>query len=395
MILPFKNFRFQCISRILLISGSITLLIYVIPRTKFLATPILIGLLIIYQIGNLIHYVEKTNRDLTHLLNAIKYSDFSQSFTNYIQGSTFQELNRAFNEVMEMFRKTRSEKEVHYRYLQTVLHHIGVGLIVFKQDGQIELINNAAKRLLKIHRLKNINEIMKTSQPLCKAFQRMKNGERNLIRYLDPDTEELVPIAMHGTQFILKTESYTLVSLQSIQTELEEKEMEAWQNLIRVLTHEIMNSITPITSLASTAKGLISNKIHKTEKLNKETLVDVHKAVDTIEKRGEGLLKFVDNYRKLTRIPKPDFQIITIQELFTRVHTLMENELKDGNILFKTSINPPELQITVDTTLIEQVLINLVKNSLQALQKQEKGEIHLTAQIDGKGKTIIQIIESS
>lgn len=391
MMHPLKHFRIQSILRILFLCFNIILLVITIPRTNTLAIPTLLGILAVYQVVSLVHYVEKISCDLTRFLESVKHSDFSQSFSSDLRGRTFQKLNEAFNDVIEAFQKARSEKEVQSRYLQTIVQHIGTGLIVFKKEGKVDIINSSAKKLLKLNQLKHIQDLNQCSTELMNVILDMKSGERKLVKYPDPYTEELISIAITSTEFIMQQKQYNLISLQNIQTELEEKEMEAWQNLIRVLTHEIMNSITPITSLASTAKKLITKQIHGLTESDEESLVDVHKAIDTIEKRGEGLLKFVDNYRKLTRIPNPDFQTITIEDLFKRIHTLMENELKGSNILFKTSIDPHKLQITGDPYLIEQVLINLVKNSLQALQNKKEGKIDLTAQIDGRGRTVIQV----
>jgi len=155
----YKRFRINCIIRVLLISGSIGLLGFLFFLTDFLAAAIFVSLIVIYQIYALIRYVTKTNRDLTRFLLSIKYSDFSQSFSSHLKGSGFEELNAAFSEVIKEFQRAKIEKEEHFRYLQTIVDHVGIALIAFNPDGEVELINNAAKRLLKISQLRNIRQL--------------------------------------------------------------------------------------------------------------------------------------------------------------------------------------------------------------------------------------------
>jgi len=388
----YKRFRVNSIIRVLLLGLTLCGFFYILFRTTLYAALVIIGILIIYQIYSFIHYVEKTNRDLASFFQAIKYSDFSQTFKERGFGPSFDALKRAFNEVLSAFRKTRAEKEEHYRYLQTVVQHVGIGLIAFQPNGEVELINTAAKRLLKVTQLKNIKSLESLSKPLVNTLLKIKSKERALVKV--EDENELLHLALYGTEFKLRGQKFSLVSIQNIQSELEEKEIEAWQKLIRVLTHEIMNSITPISSLASTINELIkeSLKVQSSgEKMKTESLSDVHHAVQTIQKRSQGLLHFVDAYRNLTLIQKPNFQFFPINELFSRVEKLMEADLKKKPVSFKVSIDPQSLELTADPELIEQVLINLLLNALQAVEGRKKAKILLDAHTDGRGRILIQV----
>jgi nitrogen fixation/metabolism regulation signal transduction histidine kinase len=211
-------------------------------------------------------------------------------------------LKKSFNEVIEQFRRARSEKEEHFRYLQTVVQHVGIGLMAFGQDGEISLINTAAKRLLRVTHLKNIKTLETLSKPLVAALLQLETGGKALIKV--EDKNEWLQLAIYAAEFKLREQLFTLVSLQNIQSELEEKEMEAWQKLIRVLTHEIMNSVTPIASLASTVNDLLGSQKSGGE-ISAEAIGDMRGALQTIQKRSEGLLHFIDAYRSLTRIPGP------------------------------------------------------------------------------------------
>jgi signal transduction histidine kinase len=387
----YKNFRLHCILRVILLGASIYLFFYLLLQTTLYATIVIVASIILYQIYSLIHYVEKTNRDLTRFLEAIKHTDFSQTFSNTGLGTSFESLKRAFNEVIEEFRRARAEKEEHFRYLQTVVQHVGIGLIAFGQDGEVGLINTAAKHLLHVTHLKNIKMLETLSKPLVAALLQLESGGKALIKI--DDKNELLQLAIYATEFKLREQIFTLVSIQNIQSELEEKEMEAWQNLIRVLTHEIMNSVTPIASLASTVNDLLSAPKLNGE-IGAEAIGDMRGAVQTIQKRSEGLLHFVDAYRSLTRIPRPNFKIFRIAELFDSVEQLLRASFKEKTAVIKTRVEPESLELTADPEMIEQVLINLLLNAIQALNGNPDARIELTARMDERGRIIIQVADN-
>jgi nitrogen fixation/metabolism regulation signal transduction histidine kinase len=394
MIGVFKRFRVQVILRIILLSATIFGLFYFIMATQLYTTMLVTGFLILYQVFALVRCVERTNQYLSRFFLAIKYGDFSQTFTGKELGGSFRELVTAFDEVMDKVRQTRSEKEEHYRYLQTIVRHVGIGLLAFKADGSVDLINTAAKRMLKVARLKNIQSLSSFSPSLMDTLFSLKAGEKALVKIPDQDLE----LALHAAEFRLKDQKYVLVSLQNIQSELQEKEMEAWQTLIRVLTHEIMNSMTPITSMAATIIDLLSSIKEKSgENIDAETIIDIADALKTIHKRSLGLTDFVAAYRNLTLIPKPKFKIFPIDELFNRIEKLMENKLRKKDIAFHWSVEPQSLELTADPGLIEQVLINLVLNAADAftgVKNSNSPRIQLTASLEDNGKIIIRVTDN-
>ncbi len=192
----------------------------------------------------------------------------------------------------------------------------------------------------------------------------------------------------------MRDEAYKLVSFQNIHTELEEKEMEAWQNLTQVLAHEIMNSITPISSLSSTVKMLLDEHSVDHEKhveLNSETLLDVKEALITISNRSQGLMRFVNSYRDFTQIPEPKFELFNVKEVLTRTASLMKTEAFKEKIEIFVTVDPESLELTADPHLVEQVLINLIKNAIRVLSNQKDGKIWLKGGIEESGKVIIQV----
>ncbi len=388
-----RRFEANCIIRVVLLVSCICLLAYLLFRTEFIAASIFIGLMIAYQVYSLIRYLTKTNRDLNRFLLSIKHSDFSQSFATSVEGSGFEELNTAFSEVTKEFQKAKIEKEEHFRFLQTIIDHVGIALIAFNPNGHVELINNAAKKLLKIQRLHNIDDLEQISTGLAGKLGNISPGDKDLVKLKQGD--DLLQLSIYATGFILRQQQLILVAMQNIQSELEEKEMISWQNLIRVLTHEIMNSITPIASLASTATDLLKDdKECKVPQELNEVISDVGQAVKTIEKRSKGLITFIDNYRKLTRIPQPDFKIVQVRDLFERVENLLGDQIEKNAIQFKSEIDPESLSLTADPTLIEQVLINLCKNSVEAVHGVSHPKIKLKAGSDGLGNPVIKVIDN-
>ena len=388
-----KKFYINCIIRVLLLSATLCLLAYLLFKTEFIAAALFLCLMAAYQIYMLVRYVTKTNRDLNRFLLSIKHSDFSQSFTNNLQGAGFDELNAAFSEVSREFQRAKIEKEEHFRFLQTIIDHVGIALVAFDIEGHVVLINNAAKKLLKIPRLGNIKDLGSISPLLAEKLVNISPGDKDLVKLQQDD--DLLQLSIYATGFILRQRQLTLVAMQNIQHELEEKEMISWQNLIRVLTHEIMNSITPIASLASTAQGLLKdNKECEVPESMNEIIDDVRNAVNTIEKRSNGLLNFIENYRQLTRIPKPDFKVTHIKDLFDRVEYLLKDQFEQSAIKFKKRIDPESLTLTADPALIEQVLINLCKNSMEAVNGLVNPKIKLKAGTDGRGSPVIKVSDN-
>ena len=391
----FKHFRVRCTIRVLLFGATLFVAIYLFSNTSSYVAASIIAIVAGTQLFSLIQFVEKTNRDLDRFLRSIRYADFSQSFASEKRGASFEALSRSFSEVMDDFRQARAEKEEHYRYLQTVMQHVGIGLFTFKGDGSVGLINSAAKRLLRVNTLKNVQALSALSPNLVDTLHRLRAGEKVLVKVVDND--ELLQLAIYASEFKLRGELFKLISIQDIQSELEEKEIEAWQKLTRVLTHEIMNSITPIASLAATANELLedlNDTQQESDSMRNETIGDIHSAVQTVEKRSKSLLSFVNAYRVLTRIPKPIFQILPVIDLFESVEGLLTPQMEAYGIRFHRDIEPDKLTLTADPELVERVLINLTKNAIEAVHERPYPEIHLFAGIDDRGRTIIRVSDN-
>lgn len=375
-----------------LLTVTISLFAYFLFHTNLYEMAALMGFLALYQVFALVHWIEKRNRSLARFLEAVEADDFTQTFSVARSSKAFDELNKTLNRITQRFEEMRAEREDQFQYFQFVVQQLSVGLIVFQRDGKIELINRAAKRLLGVSQLKNVSELRLISSDLFETLRTANPRNKNLVRIESNDLS--VRLAIQISEFRMREVNYTLASLQDMRGELEEIELDAWQNLIRVLTHEIVNSITPIASLASTANKLLSDahlQSHENGQLVTPAIKDVQTAVRTIETRSEGLLRFVNSYRTLTHIPNPKLKIFPIRMLFSRVEQLVKATADESGIKLVTMVDPESLELKADPDLLEQVLLNLLMNSIQALDGKPDGRINLSAQLEEKGRIAIRV----
>ncbi len=387
-----RNFRLQVAWRLLALAASAAFFFYWLRGfdpglPAWLAAAAFIAALI-----SLFRYIDRSNRGLVRFLQAVRYHDFSLSPGIEGLGGSFFDLNAAFREISGQFQRAREEKEEQFRYLQTVVQHIGVGLLSLRADGSVDLLNHAAKRLLRVSHLRHIADLPPMFQQLSADIKRLRPGEKSLLKLEFPDEE--LQLSLSTTEFKLHGQLYKLISLQNIQVELEEKEAEAWQSLTRVLTHEIMNSLTPIASLAATASSLLPAAGGENDTNGLTTDQDVAEALQTIDRRSRGLMRFVQAYRSVALIPRPQFRIVAVRELFQRLETLLQDKLIHQGIALCTEVEPPSLEITADPDLTEQVLLNLLLNAMEALGGSKTPRIHLSSRMNDRGRVVIQVSDN-
>ncbi|MBE0664358.1 MAG: ATP-binding protein [Candidatus Aminicenantes bacterium] len=387
-----KRFRFQVGWRLFLIAAAAGFFFYWL-RDLTLGIPVLLAAAVfIYTLVSLFKYIDRSNRGLARFLQAVRYHDFSLSPGIEGLSGSFADLNAAFREISGQFQRAREEKEEQYRYLQTVVQHIGVGLLSLRADGGIDLFNHAAKRLLRVSHLRHIADLPPMFQQLREDIERLRPGEKSLLKLDFPDEE--LQLSLSTTEFKLHSQLYKLISLQNIQVELEEKETEAWQSLTRVLTHEIMNSLTPISSLAATASSLLPAAGSEGSAVDSTRSQDVAEALQTIYRRSHGLMRFVHAYRSVALIPKPQFKIFPVTEMFQRMEKLLQDKLTRQGITFSAEVEPRSLEMTADPDLTEQVLINLLLNAMEALGGSEAPHIHLSSRMNERGLVVIQVSDN-
>jgi len=392
----YKSFKFQLIARVIVLMVTMFLFTNLYNSDTYFFTKFLVFLAVLVQGYYLYNYVEKSNREIVHFLESIHYDDFTNTYPEKKNGSSQASLHHEFNEILKKFREIRADKEAQHQYLRTIVQHIGIGIITFDQLGEVQIINNAAKKLLDVKLIKNINQIGKTFPTLLESFSDLKTGGRDLVKISKNGDE--IQLAIYAIELSLLGKAFKLVSIQNIQSELEEKEMEAWQNLIRVLTHEIMNSVTPISSLAATVETEL-DEFQKSgaevSELRTDQIEDFYLSVKTIHNRSESLIKFVSDFRNMTRIKLPALEEVKIAEIIDHVTMLLKPDFEKNSIETNISIKP-DLSVMLDKEQIEQVVINVVKNAVQALAAGEKDgkALTITAMNGESGGTFIRIVDN-
>lgn len=344
-----------------------------------------------FQVMQLVKLVESpVQANQASLLDQIRFDEVTTSFKTTSQDENVLRVQREMNEALNKVKQARKEKDSEYQFFKNIVQHVGIGILTFKKDGAIQIINNAAKRLLRVDRVEHINELREASDALVDAFLKLKTGGRELVRLKAGD--ETVQLSVFAIELTLRGEEVKLISMNNIQSELEEKEMEAWQNLVRVLTHEIMNSVTPISSLAGIVEEELGKKLNSEEVvLKKDEAEDMHLSVQTISKRSEGLIKFVKEFRSLTHIPKPKLMQVAVKPLLEELALLHRKELADNGIGISVSTDPETMVVMADKMLVEQVLINLIKNAIQAFGEKTDRQIVMTAYQNETGNVLISV----
>lgn len=386
------DYRVGLLGRIGLLAGSLFLLAYSISSSWGVFVTSLLLIMVVLQIVFMLRYSESSFKKVRLFLDNIKQDKYSQLYPVKFDGTETDDLHIEFNAILAKLKEDQAEKEANYQYFRSVFKHLSIGLITFGENGDIQILNVAAKRILNVDELKNIHEVESINKELHLAIQNLRTGGSELIKIAHPDG--IMQLSVYVIELLMRGERFKLVSLQNIQSELEEKEMEAWQNLVKILTHEIMNSIAPISSLAGTLKGELEYKIDHNESLNPSDMEDCMMGISTIEKRSEGLIRFVSDFRSLAHIPTPKFGSIGISKLFDQLEILLQHQLDSLQITLKKELNPEELILFGDQTQIEQVLINLLQNAIQAVEDSDLKIITLKAFIDEAGKIIIEVTDT-
>lgn len=387
----FKGFRTRVLIRVIFLGLSMSLLVYMINKPNMLFAALLTGVIVILQLADIFHFVSQTNRKLTRFLESVRYSDFISGFAaDNKLGKSFKELNVALNDVLEAFRKARSEKEEHWQYLNTVVQQVRTGILSYDPEGNVQLINANARRYLGVQTLQNIEELLEKNPKLYKIIFDVEPGKSDLYK----GSNEL-HLTIQATELRIRGNIVKLITLQNIQPELQKQELEAWQNLTRVLRHEIMNSITPISSLTSTLKDVLDYDLIKKNghfELREEGAEDLREGLSTIENRSKGLIRFIDAYREYTSLPLPKIRTVRLKDLIEKVTQLMKPELKKTNINFQYSCASEYLTIQADAEMMEQVLINLIKNGIEAVSEIPNPIIQLIGTYDDTVK--IEVIDN-
>lgn len=386
----FRRFGIQLGVRLALLFALLGGTAYLAVRGGYPAATLLllaIGGIVAVELSR---FVTRTNQELARFLDAIRYADFGQRFSFSGAGAGFKELGETFTHILDRFRADRNEQERELRHLKALLEHVPVPLISVFADGRISLWNNAARRLFGQHSVQQLSDLNQFGPELMPAVAQIQPGGRALVQMKVDDIDQSLAVAASEIATSGRTER--LISLHNIRTELDGMQLDAWQALVRVLTHEIMNSITPLASLASTSSELVRAASAEAEAEQREALEDAQSAVDTLARRADGLTSFVSSYRQLLGLPVPVLTRFPVSELIADVRRFSEPECVEQGIQIFEQVDPASLELQADRAQIEQVLINLIRNASQALAA-EGGQIRISARLNPRGHTCLEVTD--
>ncbi len=389
-----RNFYFQVIFRVLLVAAATSLTGWTLAMgDRGFIVFALITAAILLTI-NLISYLNSTNRKLSYFLEAIRNNDSALKFPEKISGRPIRELYHGLNKVNEQIQQLKIGNQQREQYFQTLLEHLATGILTFNSKGFVLHANSSAKNILGMDVLTHINQIERVNRNLFQAVQNIRPFDQRLVTVATKRSN--VELSLKATSIKTTDDELILLSLQDIRNEMDEKELDSWMKLIRVLMHEIMNSIAPITSLAESLSKFFMNGEREVlpSEIDSKMIGMTIRGLNVINEQGNGLMRFVESYRKLTRLPKLEMKVFRVQELADRVKVLYPSLENSHRVKFQVRVNPPEMELLADENLISQVLINLLKNALEALAGNPEGSIQFRAGYSTKGTVELSVADN-
>lgn len=378
----FSRFIWSTIVGILAITATAVFLGYYIHHPGYPVTISLLGLLLILETILLIWYVTRIRRDLLKLVLALKNEDPTLRFSKEGKDPYFNAIHKGFNEIISNFKLVRLDREAEQKFFEATINHIQFGILAFREEGQVEMHNLSFLQLFDLERIGVLSDLEEVAPGLAQWMSSLEHG-----------TESLKKFQVRGRPFHLiflaskmkiLGRDLTLVSVRDISREIDQNELEAWQKLMRVLRHEIVNSVSPIKLLA----GSISGRLNR--EMSEDELSEMKEGLETIHRRATGLSRFMDAYSNLYRVP--DLQLIdcTPGKLLQRIALQYKEEFELRGIQYSVKFTENKGRIKLDPQLMEQVMMNLVKNALEALSETKDPQLTLSARHE-KGANILEV----
>jgi two-component system, NtrC family, nitrogen regulation sensor histidine kinase NtrY len=389
--MTFKRHEWKILIRVLLLfatlSGAAFLLVKELYPYLLIVAPV-----VIYQVVEFYRFQRKAHEELAQFVESVHYRDFSRYFDVKHAPLEVQSLRQGFNEINSTFKVISKEKETQYQYLQKILELVDTGILSYEEsEGTIVWMNESLKRMLQLPYLKTIHSLSRRDAELTKEILALKPGETRIATAHQERSS--FKVLLSATAFQTEGKIYKLIAFQNVDEALDETESRAWQKLLSVLTHEIMNSVAPISSLADTLKNRLQQSVAV---LSNESgsIDDLELGIDTIKRRSEGLLKFAETYRNLNKITTLNLKKVYVRDLFENLLQLMQPTLEQKNIEIETILKDTDLSLEADTNLLEQVLINLVVNAVEAVKEKQSPRIILSAYLSNNRKTVIKVADN-
>ena len=386
----FKRYEWRLLLRVLILFITLAVTSYLGVKHLYLYLVITCPLLV-YELAEMIRFQKKAQDEVSQFVESIHYRDFSRHFDVRKAPTELKPLRKGFNEINSTFKLISRERETQYHYLQKILELVDTGILSYDNEtGQTGWINEAFKKLLGIPYLKTIHSLEKREETLYAEIVKLKPGDSKVITI--SRNQQLIKILISASVLRSDERVYKLVAFQNVSEALDETESKAWQKLLSVMTHEIMNSVAPISSLADTLKNRLQSP-ELTGAMNGQ-LEDLELGIDTIKRRSEGLLKFTESYRNLNKITKLDLKKVMVRDLFENLSSLMSPTLEKKNIELEIVLRDPTLFIEADINLVEQVLINLVVNAIEAVKEKDVPRISLSGETVGNNRIVLKVADN-
>ncbi|MEG3659504.1 ATP-binding protein [Arenibacter palladensis] len=385
-----KNFYFQTIGRVIFITATSLMLAFLLARENYVFS-ILTLIALVFQAYYLIRYVNETNRKIAYFFDAIKNEDFTLRFPEKLTLKSLEELNHSLNMLNEMIQKIHLKNQTQERFYQEILKQADIGILAINKKGHILFANPRLEHMLNYTPLNHIKQLSQIDENLYRVFSELKPFERRMFQLTNE--REKIDLAIKSSSFNLDDQELLLVVIQDIHQELDEKETESWTRLIRVLTHEIMNSITPITSISDSILKYqtLADKNPVDETSYQKRLENTIKGLEVIKDQGANLMSFVQSYRSFLNVPLPDKKIVRVQNLLEKVIMLMGQDKKFSNTSIELLMDDQDLELFIDEKQITQVLINLSRNALQSMEQLKNSSLKLIAGINNAGQKYIEV----
>ena len=391
--MAFSGLQQGIVLRVAGLLGTLSLLAWMVVHTSWYVTMTLCVAAALAQMVLLTRYTSRASREISRFLDAIAFDDTSASFSGFSRKSGFGELGLSMNRVLDQLRIGRKEREEQAQYLQNLVAHIPVALMSLDERGGVQLLNLAARRLF-AGPCESVTVFSRYGLAFAAALENLKPGQSAIVRM--DRTSGSLQLKAAATDVVLGGVRRRLISLQNIESELTAHELMAWQTVIRVMAHEVMNSLTPISSLAATARDRLDESLTQLAPGEpvRSNLEDASEALETLSRRSDGLLHFVQNHRRLTRRFDAQLEIVPVRRVFSRLQRLLADELTTRDITLVSEVTPETLEISVDPGLLDQALINLVRNAMEALRDTPAGMITLSAFQEGGGGAVIAVADN-
>lgn len=386
-----KNLYFNIVFRVLFLLAATLIVGWLIFGQKAYFAAIIPALLMLALTVNLIYFLNRINRRIYYFFDAIKNEDSTLRFPNNIDNKIINDINQSLQKVNTQIQQIYLDNQKQEHYFQALLEHAATGMFTFSKQGFILHSNKLAKQLFEVDVLTHINQLKRVDSRLFQAIKELQPNEQRLIT-LHPKSG-IIQLLIKSNSFISEKEELMLISVQDIQNQLDEKELESWRKLIRVMMHEIMNSITPVTSLSESLAGYFykDGAMVAPEDINTKTIETTIRGLEVIREQGRGLISFVDSYRKITRLPAPVKKVFKVEKLLENIRILSASFPHELPIELSCQVAPAGLELHADEKQISQVLINLVKNAFQANESNENAQISINAYVNKNGHPAISV----